>query len=112
VYEEQVNDGYETYHIAVSLKEDYTGKLNRFNDSKICRKLPVQDTIETPVIITYLSADCIELQTDCMSSKLLHTKSAANYIHHMQIKLEYCQIENENLCSRNGNRPFVIELSS
>jgi hypothetical protein len=39
-----------------------------------CGKLPVNETVETPVTSTYLSIDCLELKTDRMASKLLHIK--------------------------------------
>jgi 3-dehydroquinate dehydratase len=53
------------------------GKLDRCNDCKICGQLPVNETVETPVKSTSLSVDCLELKTDRMSNKLLHTESAA-----------------------------------
>ena len=49
-------------------------KLDRCNDRKICGKLSVNKTVETPVTSTCLSADCIELKFDRMSSKLMHTE--------------------------------------
>jgi hypothetical protein len=42
------------------------GKLDRCNDHKICGKLPVNETVETPVISACLSVDCLELRNDCM----------------------------------------------
>jgi hypothetical protein len=44
------------------------GKLDRCNDRKICGKLPVNETVETPT--TCLSVDYLELKTDRMSNKL------------------------------------------
>jgi hypothetical protein len=41
-------------------KLSYLGKLNCCNDHKICVNLPVNETIETLVISTCLSVDCLE----------------------------------------------------
>jgi hypothetical protein len=77
VYQERLSFG---------LKVGCIGKLDRCNDRKICGKLPVNKTAETPVTSTCLSANCLELKTDCMSYKLLHIVSAASYKHYMQVK--------------------------
>jgi hypothetical protein len=54
----------------------------------ICRNLPANETVKTHGT-TCLSEDFLELKTDRMSNKLLHTESAARFIHLMQVKLEY-----------------------
>jgi hypothetical protein len=63
-------------------------KKDRCNDHKICGKLLVNETVKTPITSACLSVDCLELKTDRMSNKLLHTESAVRYIHHMLVKLE------------------------
>jgi hypothetical protein len=73
VCQEGLNKLYGTHQTAFGLMEGYTGKLNRFNDSEICGKLPLNETVVTPVPSTCLSADCLELNTDRMSNKLLYT---------------------------------------
>jgi hypothetical protein len=49
--------------------------------------MPVNETVETHVISTCLSVDCLELKTGHMSNMLLQTESAARHIHHMQVKM-------------------------
>jgi hypothetical protein len=66
------------------------------DDRRICRKLPVNETVKTSVTSTCLSADCLELKTDRMSNKFLHTESPARYKHHMQVKVEICYISKES----------------
>jgi hypothetical protein len=51
------------------------GNLYRCNDHNIYGKLPVNETVETRVTSTCLSADCLELNTDCILNKLLYTES-------------------------------------
>jgi hypothetical protein len=87
-----LNNWYETYQTACGLKEGCLGKLDRCYDYKICGKLPVNKTVETLMISTFLSVDCLQLKTDCMLNKLLHTESASRYIHYMQVKMEYCYV--------------------
>jgi hypothetical protein len=58
--------------------------------------MPVNETVETPVTPTCLSEDCLELKTDRLSNKLLHTESAARYKHHIQVKFEYCYTGKES----------------
>jgi hypothetical protein len=96
VYQERLNDWYETHQTAIDIKEGCIGKLDRYYDRRICGKLSVNETVETPVTSTCLSADCLELKTDRMSNKLLHTESAARYKHHMKVKFEYGYIGKEN----------------
>jgi hypothetical protein len=62
VYQERLNDYYETYHIAFDLKAGFIGKLDLYNNRKICGKLPVNEIVETPVTSTCLSVDCLELK--------------------------------------------------
>jgi hypothetical protein len=90
VCQERLNDWNETYQTAFGLKESCIGKLDRCNDHKICGKLSVNETVEIPVTSICLSAECIELKFDRMSSKLMHTELAPRYKHQMQVKLEYC----------------------
>jgi hypothetical protein len=71
--QEHLNDWYQTHQIRFGLKEVRVGKLNRCNDLKICGKLVVIETLETPLTPACLSIDCLELKTDRMSNKLLHT---------------------------------------
>jgi hypothetical protein len=104
VYQERLNDWYETYQTTFGLEEGCIDKLHRCNDRNICGKLPLNETVETPVTSTCVSLDCLELKTDRMSNKLLHTESAAKYKHHMQVKLEYDDGEIEIVA-------FVIKLS-
>jgi hypothetical protein len=70
VYQEWLNDWYETYSTACDPKEGCMDKQARCNDRKICGKLHINETVETPVISTCLSVDCLELKTDRMSNKL------------------------------------------
>jgi hypothetical protein len=84
------------HQTACGPKESCMGKLDRCNDRKICGKLPVNETVETPVTSTCLSASCLGLKTDRMSNKLLDTESAARYKHHMQVKVEYFYIGMES----------------
>jgi hypothetical protein len=80
VYQEWLNDWHKTYQTAFNgLKEGCIGKLDCCNDCKICGKLPVIETVETPVTSTCLSADCLDLQTDRMTNKLLHTDSYSSF---------------------------------
>jgi hypothetical protein len=58
--------------------------------------MPVNETVETHVISTCLSVDCLELKTDRISNKLLYTESDAKYKHHMKVKLEFCYIDKES----------------
>jgi hypothetical protein len=90
VCHERLFDWYETHLTAFGPKGGCIGKLDRCDDRKICEKLPVNETVETPLTSTCLSVDCVELQTDRMSNKLLHIESVARYKHHMQYRLEYC----------------------
>jgi hypothetical protein len=96
VYQERFNDWYETHQTAFGLKEGCIGKLDHYNDRKICGHLPLNETVEIPLTSFCLSVDCLKLKTDRMSSKLLHTESAARYKHHLQVKLEYCYIGKES----------------
>jgi hypothetical protein len=48
VYQEWINDWYETPQTAFGLKEGCIGKLDRCNDRKICRKLPVNKNVKNP----------------------------------------------------------------
>jgi hypothetical protein len=76
--------------------EGCIGKLVRCNDRTVCRKLPVNETEETPVRSTCLSVDYLELKTDRMSNKLLHTELPARYKHFPQVKLEYYYVGKES----------------
>jgi hypothetical protein len=96
VYQKRLNDWYEAHQTEFDPKEGCIGKLNHCNDRKICGKLHVNETVETHVTLACLSLDCLELKTDRMSIKLLHTESAARHKHHMQVKLEYCYIGKES----------------
>jgi hypothetical protein len=71
-------------------------KLDHYANRKLYGKLPVNESVETPMTSACFSVDCFELKTDRMSSKQLHIESAAMYIHHMQVKMEYCYIGKEN----------------
>jgi hypothetical protein len=62
VYQERLNDWYETYQAAHDPKDDCIDKLDRYNDRKICGKLPVNETVEIPVIFV-CQLDCLELKT-------------------------------------------------
>ena len=74
-------------------KERLFGQIRHgCNDHKICGKLPVNETVETPVTSTYLSIDYLAIKIDRMSSRLLYIEYAAIYIHHMQVKLQYYYI--------------------
>jgi hypothetical protein len=77
--QEQLNDMYEKHKTTLNLMDGYTGKLHRYNNSdwKFWGKLPVHETIRTPVTSTYLSVDYLELKIDRMSNKHLHIESAA-----------------------------------
>jgi hypothetical protein len=57
-----------TYQTVFGLKEGCIGKLDRCNDRTICRKLPVNETIETLVTSTDLSVDCLKLKIGRMSN--------------------------------------------
>jgi hypothetical protein len=83
------------------------------NDRKYCRKLLVNETVEIPVTPTCLPVDCLEQKTDRMSNKLLHTESAAKYIHtlHMQMKLNIAIFVREVGERKIQIIPFVIMLS-
>jgi hypothetical protein len=70
VCQERLSDWYETYQTACGPKEGCMGKHDICNDLKICGELSVNETVETPVISTSLSVDCLELKTDHMSNKL------------------------------------------
>jgi hypothetical protein len=72
VYQKRLKDWYETHQTAIGLKKGCIGKLYRCSDHTTCGKLRVNETVETPVTSTFLSADYIELKTDRMSNKLLH----------------------------------------
>jgi hypothetical protein len=96
MYQERLNNWYEIHHTTFGRQEICIGKLERCNDRKICGKLPIIETVETPVTSTCLSADCLQLKTDHKSNKLLYTDSAARYKHHMQVKLEYSYIGKES----------------
>jgi hypothetical protein len=73
--------------LTTSAKKGCMGKYGCCNDHKLYRKVHANETIESSVTSTCLSVDCHELKTDCMSNKLLHTKSTAKYIHFIQVKL-------------------------
>jgi hypothetical protein len=75
-------------------------KEGRCKVHKSCEKLPVNETVETPLIVTLL-VDCIELKIYRMSNKLLHIDSASRYTHLMQVKMEYCYISKRNERWRN-----------
>ena len=107
MYQERLNDWYQTHQTAFGLKESCIGKLDRCNDRKICGKLSVNETVETPVTSTCLSADCIELKFDRMSSKLMHTELPARYKHQMQIA-----IRKESWRWINWNRPLWHKVES
>jgi hypothetical protein len=51
---------YETHQAAFGLKEGCIGKLDRCKDRKIREKLPVNQTLETPVTSTFLLVDYLE----------------------------------------------------
>ena len=68
MYQEQLNDWYETHQTIFDLKLYCIGKLDRCNDLKIYGKLSVNETVETSVTLTYLSADWFELKTDRISN--------------------------------------------
>jgi hypothetical protein len=89
VYQERLNDWYETHQTTFALEDVCISKLDRCNDCKICGKLPVDENVETPVTSTCLSANCLELKTDRMSNKLLYTASAASHKHHLHVKLVF-----------------------
>jgi hypothetical protein len=59
--------------------EDCIGKLNLYNDRKICRKLPVHKTLETLVTSTSLSVDCLEFDK--------HKRKFVQGIHHSVMKV-------------------------
>jgi hypothetical protein len=48
VCQERLNNWYEIHQTEFSLKEGYIGKLDRYNDRKICGQLPVNETVENP----------------------------------------------------------------
>jgi hypothetical protein len=70
----------------------YGQTISLYNDQNIFRKLLVNETVETPVISTCMSVECLELKTYRMSNKLLHTESAERYLRHIQVKMEYYYI--------------------
>jgi hypothetical protein len=80
VCQERVNYWYETHQTACGLQGVVLiGKLDRYNDRKICEKLPANKTGETPVTSTCLSVDCLKIKTDRMSNKPLHNKNNGGY---------------------------------
>jgi hypothetical protein len=91
VCQEQLKDWLETHQTA--LMEGCNGKLDRYNDRKISRKLSIDKTVETPVTSFCLSIDCLKSKTDRMSNKSLHIESAARYKHYMQVMMGYCYID-------------------
>jgi hypothetical protein len=50
VYQEQLNDWYETHQTAFGLKVGCISKVDLINNRKICGKLSVKETVETPVM--------------------------------------------------------------
>jgi hypothetical protein len=62
VHQEQLNNWYETGQTAFGPKESCNGKLDLCNDRKICRKLLVNGTVETPETSTRLSVDCLQVK--------------------------------------------------
>jgi hypothetical protein len=64
--------------------EDCIDLLDRYNDRNVCRKLPVNVAVESP-LTSNLSVDCLELYTDRMLNKPLHIESAVRYKHHMKV---------------------------
>jgi hypothetical protein len=70
--EERLNDWYETPCNMWLKEKGCMGKWYLCNDHEIFRKLPVKETVETPVTSSYLAVDCLELKTDRMSIKPLY----------------------------------------
>jgi hypothetical protein len=58
------------------LRKGCMSKKDCCNDHKIYGKLPVNETVETPITSTCLSVDYLELKSDCMPSKPLHNEQA------------------------------------
>jgi hypothetical protein len=61
VYQKRLNDWYETHQTAFGPTKGCIGKLDRCSDYKTCGKLLVNETVETLVTSTFLSADYIVL---------------------------------------------------
>jgi hypothetical protein len=94
--------------------EGCIGKLHveRYNDRKICRKLPVNETVENLVASTYFSLDCLELKTNRMLNNLLHIESAVRFKHNMQVMMEYIARKVKKVDDGEIKIiPFVIKLS-
>jgi hypothetical protein len=81
--------------VAVGLTECFIGEIDRCVNRKICGKLSVNETLETPLTSTSFSVDCFEFETGGMSNKLLRIESATKYKHHMQVKIGYCYKDKE-----------------
>jgi hypothetical protein len=69
-------------------------KLDCYDERKICRELCVKESLETPMTLTCLSVDFLELKTDRMQNHTLHTESASRYKHHIQVMMGYYQTGN------------------
>ena len=91
--QERPNDWYEKHQTAFDLMEGCTGKLDRYNDRKIYEMLTLNETVETPVTSTCVSAAYLDSKTDHIQNKLLHIESAERYKHHMQVIMGYCYID-------------------
>jgi hypothetical protein len=87
--QERLNDCYDTYQTACGPKK---GCMGKYDIVVTTIQLSVNETVETSVTSICLPADSLELKTDRMSNRLLHTESAVRYIHHLQVKLEYYYI--------------------
>jgi hypothetical protein len=92
--QERFKDWYETHQTAFCLMEGCTGRIDRSNDRKIRRKLPVNENEESSTSVTSicLSVDSLKLKTDRMWNKPLHTKSAVRNKHDKKVMIKYCYI--------------------
>jgi hypothetical protein len=55
--QERLKHWYETHQTVFGRNESGNGKLDRCNDRKICGKLHVNETVDTPMASTCLSVD-------------------------------------------------------